>query len=280
MLVLTGPSGSGKTYRILNEFRDAVRSRRSDVRLVVPTATLVQHLRHELAREGLVFNPRSILTLSAFLSELCGELELAGDVTLTLAADAAVREVNAPEFARVSRLAGFHAAVVHTIGELDAAGCVSEQFARVHLDTPLGRPLLAVWRSMERQLAGRKLFTRSQILRHAAAEIQANAGLAKQIWFDGFVGFAGPELELIEALAGKTNVTVALPSLATAIPALEDLRAAGFTFEELTVPSDPDETTSLEAAWFQAENVEREADEIARRILLYRESGRDFRESR
>ena len=172
MLVLTGPSGSGKTHRILAEFRDAVKARRSDIRLVVPTATLVQHLRHELAREGPDLQPaRSILTLSAFLSELCGELDLADDVTLTLAAAAAVREVSAPEFARVSRLPGFHAAVVPTISELDAAGCVPEQFARVRLDEPLARPLLEVWRSIERQLAARKLYTRSQILRRAASGI-------------------------------------------------------------------------------------------------------------
>src|ERR1700722_9113365 len=164
MLVLTGPSGSGKTHRILAEFREAVKQRRSDVRLVVPTATLVQHLRHELAREGLVFSPRTILTLSAFVSEICGDLAVPDNATLTLAADAAVREVNAPEFARVSGMPGFHAALVHTIGELDAAGCTPEQFSRIHLDAPLARPLLAVWRSIDRQLAGRKLLTRSQIL--------------------------------------------------------------------------------------------------------------------
>lgn len=278
MLVLTGPSGSGKTYRILSEFREAVKKRRSDIRLVVPTATLVQHLRHELAREGLVFSPRAILTLSAFISEIRGDLATPDNATLALAAEAAVREVNAPEFARVSRLPGFHAALVHTIGELDSAGCAPEQFARIPFDAPLARPLLAVWRSIARQLAGRNLLTRSQILRRAAVEIQTRTDLPRRIWFDGFVGFPRPELELIEALASKSDVTVALPSLATAIPALGDLRAAGFAFEELTGPRDPEETAPFEAAWFQAENVEREADEIARRILLYHESGRDFRD--
>jgi ATP-dependent helicase/DNAse subunit B len=278
MLVLTGPSGSGKTHRILAEFREAVKERRSDIRLVVPTATLVQHLRHELAREGLVFSPRTILTLSAFISEICGELAAPDNATLALAAEAAVREVNAPEFARVSRMPGFHAALVHTIGELDAAGCTPEQFGRIPLDAPLARPLLAVWRSIERQLASRKLFTRSQILRRAPAEIAKCTRLPGRIWFDGFAGFPRPELELIEALTSKSDVTVALPSLATAIPALADLRAAGFDFEELTGPRDPEESTPFEAAWFQAENVEREADEIARRILLYHESGRDFRD--
>jgi hypothetical protein len=274
-LILTGPSGSGKTHRILAEFRDAVKARRTNVRLVVPTATLVQHLRHELAREGLVFNPRCIVTLAGFIGEICADLKLAGNAPLTLAAEAAVREVDAPEFARVSRMPGFHAALVHIIGELDAAGCTPEQFDRVRLDAPLARRLLAVWRSMERQLADRGLLTRSQILRRVAGSPGTDFC---RFWFDGFVGFTLPELQLIEALAFKADITVALPSLETAIPALTDLRAAGFDFEELSGPSDPEDNALPEAAWFQAENLEREADEIARRILLYHSGGREFRD--
>jgi ATP-dependent helicase/DNAse subunit B len=275
MRVLTGPSGSGKTRRILSEFRETIKTRRNDIRLVVPTATLVQHLRHELAREDLVFSPSSIVTLAGFISEICGEVNLADNATLTLAAEAAVREIDAPEFARVSRLPGFHAALVQTIGELDSAGCFPDQFARVWLDAPLVQPLLAVWRSMERQLAARGLLTRSQLLRRATTAAGANLS---RLWFDGFVGFTRPELELIEALAKKADVTVALPSLTTAVPALADLRSTGFEFEELSGPSDPEDNAPAEAAWFQAENLEREADEIARRILLYRQSGYEFRE--
>jgi ATP-dependent helicase/DNAse subunit B len=278
MLVLTGPSGSGKTYRILSEFREAVKLRRSAIRLVVPTATLVEHLRHELARAGLVFNSRSILTLSAFTAEICGELQEVDNAALTLAVETAVREVNAPEFATVGQLAGFHAALVHTLAELDSAGCTPDQFARTRVDAPLARPLLAIWQHVGRQLAERNLLTHSQMLRRAAAEIAARSILPARIWFDGFAGFSRPELELIEILAPKSDVTVALPSLQTAVPALADLRAAGFDFEELLSAEDPEEPASREAAWFQAENAERETDEIARRILLYREAGRDFRD--
>jgi ATP-dependent helicase/DNAse subunit B len=280
MLLLTGPSGSGKTHRVLAEFRGAVHARRNDMRLIVPTATLAQHLRHELAREGLVFNPRTIVTLAGFLGEICSDAQPAGNPALMLAAEAAVREVNAREFDRVALMPGFHAALVHSIGELDTAGCTPDQFARAYLDAPLARPLLAVWRNMERQLAARSLLTRSQLLRRVIAKVRAwraEDGPGR-IWFDGFVGFPRPELELIEALAAKADVTVALPSIETAAPALADLRAAGFDFEALAGIEDPDEDTAPEAAWFQAENLEREADEVARRILLYRDAGRDFRD--
>ncbi len=275
MLVFTGPSGSGKTHRILTAFREAVRGRRSDTRLVVPTATLVRHLRNELAREGLVFSPKSVLTLSAFTSEICSGVALADTAHLTLAIEAAVTEVDSPEFARVDGMPGFHAALVATIGELDAAGCEPEQFSRLMPDAPLAEPLLAVWRTMERQLSARGLLTRSQALRRAASEIRnrPTRELSQQIWFDGFVGFARPELELIEALASKEQVTVALPSLPTAGPALRDLRAAGFRVEELAGRGIPPD-----AEWFQAENLERETDEIARRILVEHSAGREFRE--
>src|SRR5581483_6376374 len=86
------------------------------------------------------------------------------------------------------------------------------------------------------------------------------------------------ELELVESLARQADVTVALPSLDTAITALADLRAANFDFEEMVSASDPEDADPIRGAWFQAETLEREADEIARRILLYRQSGREFRD--
>lgn len=276
MLALIGPSGSGKTQRILTEFRAAVKARRTGVRLVVPTATLVQHLRNELAREGLVFSPKCIVTLSGFTTELWPGIAEADNLAITLAAEIAVREVNAPEFARVASMPGFHAALVHTLSELDAAGCTPDQFSRIRVDAPFARPLLAVWRNIERQLTARALFTRAQVLRKAADIARQRAPRPAGhdlIWFDGFAGFTRPELQLIEALSGSADITVALPNQTTAATAIADLRDAGFTLEELESPEG-----DTEAAWFQAENLEREADEIARRILLYNQFGRDFRD--
>jgi len=275
MLVLTGPSGSGKSHRILGEFRQAIRSRRNDCRLVLPTATLAQHLRNRMAREGSVFSPRSIVTLSGFTSQILGDVAVADPVAMTLAAEAAVEELDPPEFARVRGMSGFLAALVQTISELDAAGCDPDQFARMRVDAPLARPLLAVWRATNRRLVADGLLTRSQILRRAAERIRDGVRPIKppRIWFDGFAGFTRPELGLIEALAATADVTVALPVLATAGPAIVDLRTAGFELEEL----EPRGETPT-ATYFRAENIEREADEIARRILLYHELGRDFRD--
>ena len=55
MRVLTGPAGSGKTAVILDRLREALRAGRDDVRLLVPTATMTEHLQNGFAREGFVF---------------------------------------------------------------------------------------------------------------------------------------------------------------------------------------------------------------------------------
>ena len=55
MQLLSGPAGSGKTTYILDRFREALSAGSSKVRLLVPTATMAQHLQNRLAREGFVF---------------------------------------------------------------------------------------------------------------------------------------------------------------------------------------------------------------------------------
>jgi ATP-dependent helicase/DNAse subunit B len=228
-----------------------------------------------MAREGLVFSPSSIVTLSGFTNQILGDVGVADPIATTLAVETAVEELDPPQFTRVRGMSGFLAALVQTIGELDAAGCDPDQFARVRVDAPLARPLLAVWRATNRRLAADGLLTRSQLLRRATEKIRERVRCAKppSIWFDGFAGFTRPELELIEALAATADVTVALPDLATAGPAIVDLHTAGFELEELEPRGE-----APAASYFRAENIEREADEIARRIVLYHELGRDFKD--
>src|ERR1019366_3108221 len=74
MLLLTGPAGSGKTSRILERFRDALRRRDSGVRLLTPTATMAQHLQNRVAREGFVFRPGLIQTLSRFVDSFAADM--------------------------------------------------------------------------------------------------------------------------------------------------------------------------------------------------------------
>ena len=74
MRLIRGAPGSGKTALVFREFKEALRAgvpdlHSVDLRIIVPTATLVRHFRHELARDGIVFSPKLIVSLSRFANE-------------------------------------------------------------------------------------------------------------------------------------------------------------------------------------------------------------------
>ena len=59
---------------MLAEFRQALQQDNSGIRLLVPTPTMAEHLRHKLAREGFVLRPSLILTLSKFVAPWAEDL--------------------------------------------------------------------------------------------------------------------------------------------------------------------------------------------------------------
>src|SRR5690242_1902077 len=89
--LITGPAGSGKTAYVLDRFREALRAGDSAVRLLVPTATLAQHLQNQLAREGFVFRRGLVQTLSAFVRDLTPDAEEAAGPFLYLIVEAAAK---------------------------------------------------------------------------------------------------------------------------------------------------------------------------------------------
>src|SRR5687768_16835779 len=102
MRLILGPAGSGKTTSVLNQFREALRTRNPAVRLLVPTATLEQHLQNQLAREGFIFRPSLIQTLSRFIKPWVEDMPEASETVLYLVVERSVRRVHRPEFARVA----------------------------------------------------------------------------------------------------------------------------------------------------------------------------------
>src|SRR3954470_23049010 len=112
----------GKTATVVDEFREALRAGDGGVRLLVPTATMAEHLQHRFAREGFVFRPSLIQTLSGFVQTITPELRQAPDTVLYLLVEDAVRRVARPEFARVAGMAGFSASLSRTILEFASAG--------------------------------------------------------------------------------------------------------------------------------------------------------------
>ncbi|MCP5119718.1 MAG: AAA family ATPase, partial [bacterium] len=74
MRLLTGPPGSGKTHTVLEILRESARRGANDTVLLTPTATMAEHLRNEMAREGLLLRPDAIQTLWRFVRPLTPEL--------------------------------------------------------------------------------------------------------------------------------------------------------------------------------------------------------------
>ena len=268
MQLLTGPAGSGKTASILERLRTALGARQDDVRLLVPTATLAQHLRNRIAREGFVFRRALIQTLSEFVAPWAGEAPELPEAALYLMVEDAVRRVGRPEFARVARMPGFCAALARTIAEFSAAGSDSRRLARCLPDAPLSAAFLAVYQEVDAEIGRRGFALRATRLERAAERIRTG-GLEgiRSIWLDGFHALPDPELHVIGALGTHTDVTLTFDAM--------DDRLAEMGFrEERLARSRPTPVMAL----VRAPGMEREVEEIARRILEQASAGRPFRE--
>ena len=274
MRLLTGPAGSGKTPFILDCLRQALRSGDHAVRLLVPTATLAQHLQNQIAREGFVFHRNLIQTLSAFVEPWAGDPPQAPDAVVYLLVEEAARRVARPEFARVADTAGFYAALTRTIAEFASAGCDSARLAQHLPDAPLAEAFLEVYRELDRMLQDRGLSLRARCLERAAERIarQGTGGIGA-IWLDGFHALPDPELAVIAALAGHAELTLTLDERDLTGAVRARLEAIGFRHETLR-RARPAPAIAL----VRAPNMEREADEIARGILEQAAAGRPFRE--
>jgi ATP-dependent helicase/DNAse subunit B len=274
MRLITGPAGSGKTAHVLEEFRQALRHGDHAVRFLVPTATMAQHLQNQVAREGFVLRRSLIQTLSGFVGSLAADFPQAPDAVLYLIVEEAAARIDRPEFRRVADLPGFCARLARAILEFSSAGCDSDRLAACLPQAPLAEAFLAVYREVDRALDGRGLLLRAKRLECAAARIHTDGlnGVAT-VWLDGFHALPDPELAVIRALGTHADVTLTLADT----PGNEAVRARlvemGFREEQCTR-----RRATPAMVLLKAPRIEREVEEIARRILEQAASGRPFRE--
>jgi ATP-dependent helicase/DNAse subunit B len=274
MRLITGPAGSGKTSLVLEEFRRSLREGNHQIRLLVPTATLAHHLQNRLAREGFVFPFRLIDTLSGFVDGWTAESPQVPETVLALLVEEAVRRANRPEFSRVAPLPGFCSALSRSIQELSSAGCDSARLAAGLPPGPLSDAFLAVYQEVDRELARRGLMLRGARLERSAQRIeQEGTGGIQSIWLDGFHALPDPELQVIAALGGRSNLTLTLADIDLTPETRARLASLGFQEERASHPR-----ATPAALLVRAASVEREVEEIARRILEQSAAGRPFRE--
>ena len=267
MRLLSGPAGSGKTTYILDRFRKAVFRRNQALRLLVPTATMAQHLQNRLAREGFVFRCSLIQTLSGS-SRWAGDCSRRPPRYLYLIVEEAARRVNRPEFARVAHMPGFCASLARVIGEFSSAGCDSARLAACLPDAPLSAAFLAVYREVDRELE-RAVSPCAHAAWNARPSGFRSEGLngIRTIWLDGFHALPDPELRVIAALGRHAELTLTLDE-AELTPACARARRHGFQRGARARGR-----ARPRSALVKAPGIEREVEEIARRILQQADRG-------
>ncbi len=268
MKLIRGAPGSGKTALVFREFTDELRRGRTDLRIVVPTATLVRHFQHELARDGVVFSPHSVVSLSRFVKERAAGVDPVPAGLLHAIVRDSLRRNRFPEFADVATTDGMAATVIDTISLFENAGCTPEQLAVVRRSGADAKAFARLWRAVTDRVHECGYQTRVEVIRAAAA----NTGTAK-IWLDGFLTFSPLEREFVASLARVCDVTLTM----TDSPSADEIRrfALQLGSEERLLPGSarrPDVTL------IEAPALEREADEIARRIIALHDRGTPFRE--
>jgi ATP-dependent helicase/DNAse subunit B len=272
MRLLLGEPGSGKTTRILSELRSAGRS--GDVRLVVPTATMAEHLRNLLAREGQAVRPSCVTTMAALVHEIVPEIATADSSTLTLLTRMVLQESPPRTYAALAGSPGLAKALAGAMEELANAGCDALQWTalegmRVHNESALAQ----LYEAVEAKLSALGLSPRAGQLAAAARRVRERGTGIRSLWLDGFYTLSRGELELVRAFRKHAAVTVALPEWEGAASAIEVLRRMGLHEERLHRVRATPRVTLLAAP-----TRDREAQEAALRLLEERRTGRAWHE--
>lgn len=271
MKLIRGAPGSGKTRQVFREFKAALRAGETNVRIVVPTATLVRHFQHELARDGLVFSPRSVISLNRFLTECAGEVKLVPDGLLRAVVRDCLRQISFPEFAEVSTTDGMAELIVETITLFENAGCTPGKLALVKKLGSHAKPFERLWRAVGERVRHCGYELRGNWIR--AASVNTQPGRSGRIWMDGFLNFTSVEQEFLRALTQVCDITVTLSTLSAAEETHRFALKLGA--QDRLLPGSPRAPHPIVVS---APVIEREAEEIARRIIGLHDQGTDFRD--
>src|SRR5258708_3245671 len=90
----------------------------SDQRLLVPTATMAEHIRNELARQGAVFRPDTVQTFSKFIDALIPDLPQVTPGALAILTSRALAHLKLDSYEQVRDYPGFRATLVSQTEDL------------------------------------------------------------------------------------------------------------------------------------------------------------------
>jgi ATP-dependent helicase/DNAse subunit B len=217
----------------------------------------------------MVFSPRSVVTLNRFLLEWAQVAPVPDGLLRAIVRDS-LHRLKFPEFASVATTEGMAATIVDTIDLLENAGCTPDKLASIRKLGPHAKPFEKLWRAVGETVRQCGCHLRGDLIR--VGQIGNRPPAATRVWFDGFLNFSPIEFDFLRDLAKVCDVTLTI----TNSPATDDIRkfALRLGAEDRLLPGNPRKPQTILVG---ARTLEREADEIARRILALRERGTEFR---
>ncbi|MBA2462156.1 MAG: PD-(D/E)XK nuclease family protein [Actinobacteria bacterium] len=205
LALVVGPAKAGKIARLLDGYLEQIED---DPVLIVPNAADVDRVERDLLRRAGALLSGSIGTFDDVFRELAlagGEARpVVGDAQRTLLVRRALGRTSLNGLGRSARFSGFADALLGTLAELESDLLDPEQ-----LDGDLGRLYAAYREELDRlELWDRDLLRRNAVER-LRNELPAWDG--RPVFAYGFEDLTGAEWGLLEALSGRSEVTVSLP---------------------------------------------------------------------
>jgi ATP-dependent helicase/DNAse subunit B len=203
--LLAGPANAGKVALLLDRYLDALES---DPYLIVPNRPDVDRAERELLRHAGALVGGSIGTFGDLFQRLArsngDHRPVVTDAQRALLLRRVVKRAQSGQLGRSAQFAGFAAALGSTVAELESALLEPGE-----LDGELAELYAAYRQELERL----DLWDRELERRHAAERVagQLEAWDGRPVFAYGFEDLTGAEWALLEALSGRSEVTVSLP---------------------------------------------------------------------
>ena len=205
LALVVGPAKAGKIAALLDGYLEQIER---DPLLIVPNAPDVERVERDLLRRAGALLSGSIGTFDDVFRELGragGEAKpIVGETQRTLVVRRALARTSLNLLGRSARFAGFAESLLAALGELES-GLLDPE----HLDGDLGR-LYAAYREELDRLG---FWDRDLLRRHAVERLRTELGSwdGRPVFAYGFEDLTGAEWGLLEALAGRTQLTISLP---------------------------------------------------------------------
>src|SRR5690349_11431808 len=203
--VITGPANAGKVALLLRRYLEALDS---EPYLIVPNRSDVERVERDLLELQPALLAGSIGTFDDLFNRIARRgadtRPVAGDAQRTLIVRRALAGQSLNGLGRSARFGGFADALLTTVAELES-GLLDPNDLEGELAT-----LYAAYRA---ELDRLKLWDRDLLRRYAAERIvnELDAWSHEPVFAYGFEDLTGAEWALLQALAGRTDVTVSMP---------------------------------------------------------------------